>query len=304
MTLPAVEYQDRVYTVTVTSDIVYNANPTLTDLQDSGQLLDLYGPANCLYTSGLGGAGAALVAANRPLLVWAHGGGFTQGSKTNSDAVYIAESFASMGYRVASINYRMFKTLGNKAWGTWVGMGVEDMRAALRHLIFGAAGYFIDTTRILVGGDSAGGAIAAFSLLSNQEVANSTLAGENALMGAGSKAHGLLGCWGAYVGQSASTGTFALDNATVIANATAGLLDKAYLVHGDKDETVLERNSIDLEYLVGSTSGWGKLKRQSLRSALHGAWYRGLNAEAVFSEGYKEDSERGVAAYFKSKLGL
>lgn len=304
MTLPAVEYQDRVYTVTVTSDIVYNANPTLTYLQDSGQLLDLYGPANCLYTSGLGGAGAALVAANRPLLVWAHGGGFTQGSKTNSDAVYIAESFASRGYRVASINYRMFKQLWGQALGSWVGMGVEDMRAALRHLIFGAAGYFIDTTKILVGGDSAGGAIAAFSILSNQEVANSALAGENALMGAGSKAHGMLGCWGAYEGQDNSGGTFALNNTTVVANALAGLMDKAYLTHGSLDSQVLESASIALEWVVGSQSGYGKLKRQSLRNAEHAAWRRNLNTAVPWSDGYLEDSEAGVAAYFKSKLGL
>lgn len=304
MTLPAVEYQDRVYTVTVTSDIVYNANPTLSYLADSGQLLDLYGPDKCLYTSGLGGAGAALVAANRPLLVWVHGGGYTQGSKTNSDAVYIAKSFASRGYRVASINYRMFTSLGGQAWGSWVGMGVEDVRAALRHLIFGAAGYFIDTTKILVGGDSAGGCIAAFSLLSNQEVANSTLAGENALMGAGSKAHGLLGCWGDYVGHGPSGGTFVLNNTTVVANATAGLCDKSYLVHGDADVRVLPQATHDLEFLIGNTSGWGKTKKQMLRYGLHSCWYRNMNTAVPFSEGYVEDSEAPVATYFKTKLGL
>ena len=44
---------------------------------------------------------------DRPLVLLAHGGSFIGGSKTGSDVVPLAESFAKMGYVVASINYRL-----------------------------------------------------------------------------------------------------------------------------------------------------------------------------------------------------
>ena len=47
------------------------------------------------------------VCQNRPLLVFAHGGAFVGGSKNNSLAESICESFAKRGYVAASINYRL-----------------------------------------------------------------------------------------------------------------------------------------------------------------------------------------------------
>ena len=44
---------------------------------------------------------------NRPLLIFAHGGTFIFGSKSNPTMVDLCESFAKKGYVTASINYRL-----------------------------------------------------------------------------------------------------------------------------------------------------------------------------------------------------
>ena len=44
---------------------------------------------------------------NRPLLIFAHGGTFIFGTKTNPTMVELCETFARKGYVTASINYRL-----------------------------------------------------------------------------------------------------------------------------------------------------------------------------------------------------
>lgn len=85
------------YTYTVQSDVVYsqgevNGGGTFVDL-----LLDLYIPDE-------------MTVADRkqfPLLVMIHGGFFQFGSKTNAEILQVAGEYASRGWIVASINYRL-----------------------------------------------------------------------------------------------------------------------------------------------------------------------------------------------------
>ena len=56
--------------------------------------MDIYTPVGDNYT-------------NRPLLIFAHGGSFIGGSKTNPTMVDLCETFAKRGYVTASINYRL-----------------------------------------------------------------------------------------------------------------------------------------------------------------------------------------------------
>lgn len=95
---------------------------------------------------------------SRPVVVFAHGGGFQGGTKEdNSDlATYLARS----GYVVASINYRLVDVEPNATVMTRSVLdAVQDMKAAVRFLKKDAATaqqYRIDPDKIFLSGYSAG----------------------------------------------------------------------------------------------------------------------------------------------------
>jgi acetyl esterase/lipase len=103
------------------------------------QKLDLYLPAHPR-------------SAHPPLIVWIHGGGWFQGSKTNSKALDMG--FVARGYAVACIDYRFSQDAIFPAQ-------LEDCKAALRWLRAHASAYGYDAARIVVWGGSAGGHLAA-----------------------------------------------------------------------------------------------------------------------------------------------
>ena len=106
-------------------------------------------------------------ASTRPLVVWIHGGGFIQGSRADFNS--LAETWAKRGYTAATVSYRL---------GIHGGLfdppfaydeaeliracfrGIQDVRGGLRFLVKNAAAYGIDTSRIVIGGASAGSIIA------------------------------------------------------------------------------------------------------------------------------------------------
>lgn len=87
-------FTEGTYTVIVTQNLVYGRGEvggggTFVDLN-----LDLYTPQGTGQTE-------------LPLVVVVHGGGFTGGSKSQTNVVDWAQGFASRGYLVASIDYRL-----------------------------------------------------------------------------------------------------------------------------------------------------------------------------------------------------
>ena len=86
-----------------------------------------------------------------PVVLWIHGGGFISGSKEQVDDYAIM--LASKGYAVASLDYAL-------APGSRYPVPVRQANAALRYLGDHAAEYGGDSTRMFVGGDSAGSQIA------------------------------------------------------------------------------------------------------------------------------------------------
>jgi para-nitrobenzyl esterase len=138
-------------TVDVTADITYGQNVTLQG-QNQVLMLDFYEPQ---------GDTLAL----RPLVVMAHGGNFIGGDKAGGDIEPVAMSLAKAGYTVASINYRLgvagipFPGPTEDDIRESVLRAVHDMKAAVRFFYKDAAtanAYRIDTSRIFVGGASAG----------------------------------------------------------------------------------------------------------------------------------------------------
>ncbi len=92
-----------------------------------------------------------------PLLVFFHGGGMVYGDLDSHDALcrFLAEE---AGVRVLSVDYRLAPEHPFPA-------GVEDAWAAFEWVASNAADYDADPTRLAVGGDSAGGYLAAATAL-------------------------------------------------------------------------------------------------------------------------------------------
>jgi acetyl esterase/lipase len=90
----------------------------------------------------------------RPLLVYVHGGGWTEGDKTWVDRIMSSGELALHGYTVAAVNYRLAPL---HPWPAQV----EDLKCAIRFLRAHAQEYNIDPSRIGVWGESAGGHLAA-----------------------------------------------------------------------------------------------------------------------------------------------
>lgn len=111
--------------VTVHRDLAYAPNP------HPRQHLDLYLPS---------GEGPL------PLIVWVHGGAFRAGSKED----FVPAEFLSLGYAIASVNYRLSQ---HARWPAQI----VDCKAAVRWLRARAGDYGLDPERFAAWGPSAGG---------------------------------------------------------------------------------------------------------------------------------------------------
>jgi para-nitrobenzyl esterase len=149
-------YQPVFAAVTTTSNVAY---ATATAFNGAAQTLtmDIYQPAGDTVK-------------RRPLLIFAHQGGFVTGSKTDPYMVAICTRMARLGYVAASINYRLgFPLTGFAQPADTPGVaqaairGMQDMRAAVRFFRQDAAtakAYRVHSSYIVVGGSSAGAFIA------------------------------------------------------------------------------------------------------------------------------------------------
>lgn len=140
-------YSSNVYaSVNVTSDIQFGQNTTWSG-NNYNLLLDFYEPVGDTATA-------------RPLIIWAHGGSFLGGTKTDGDVAALSQDFAEKGFACASINYRtgMWPIDSTNAVKAVI-RAVQDMKAAIRFFYKDRATantYKIDTNNIFIGGSSAG----------------------------------------------------------------------------------------------------------------------------------------------------
>lgn len=153
--------------VELTSDIKFgqNVQPTILDPANIQELfLDVYEPQGDTLSA-------------RPLIIWAFGGGFIFGNKESNDVVTLSNEFAKMGYVCASIDYRLSTNLivnGGDISNAYEAVlkAMHDMRASIRYFYKDATTtdeHRIDTTRIYIGGVSAG-AITALQIVHLDEL--------------------------------------------------------------------------------------------------------------------------------------
>lgn len=105
-------------------------------------------------------------ATNRPLVLLAHGGSFTSGTRTDDSAVvWLCQNLVKKGYVTASIDYRLTNAFNLASAGgdsaiSEVLEAVGDGKAAVRYIykdvLTNGNTYNIDTNNIFLGGNSAG----------------------------------------------------------------------------------------------------------------------------------------------------
>ncbi|WP_310393887.1 alpha/beta hydrolase [Hymenobacter sp.] len=139
-------YQPIFSNVTVTSGVAYGSAVTFNGATQT-LLMDVYQPTGDSEP-------------RRPVIIFAHQGGFVTGSRTDAYMVDVCTRFARLGYVTASIDYRLlffpFDTV-NVAKAAIRGM--QDLRAAVRFFRQDAAtanAYRVNPSYIAVGGSSAG----------------------------------------------------------------------------------------------------------------------------------------------------
>lgn len=143
-------YQTDIYPNVDVSTVQYGSNLDLNSTTIN-LTMDIYQPQGDTST-------------NRPLIIFAHGGSFSAGTKNDADIVFFATQMAKKGYVCASINYRLapsaFSLLAEETTVKVVLMAMQDGKASVRYFRQDAATtntYKINPDQIFIGGTSAGG---------------------------------------------------------------------------------------------------------------------------------------------------
>jgi len=101
---------------------------------------------------------------NRPVIILVHGGGFESGDKgyTKWQGNFypdMATAFANQNYVVFSINYRLWPKCPIDSFSIELDNAISDVLTAVKWIKGKYTAYGIDTTRIIICGDSAGGGL-------------------------------------------------------------------------------------------------------------------------------------------------
>jgi para-nitrobenzyl esterase len=98
--------------------------------------------------------------AKRPVLVWIHGGGFTQDGALNYDGAKLAANGAvvvTINYRLGVFGFLAHPALASRPGGPAGNYGLMDQQAALRWVSHNIARFGGDADNVTIAGQSAGG---------------------------------------------------------------------------------------------------------------------------------------------------
>ncbi|MCH2021605.1 MAG: alpha/beta hydrolase fold domain-containing protein [Saprospiraceae bacterium] len=170
---------------------------------------DLYGVPINLYLDLYEPQGDTLN--ERPLIIFIHGGGYVQGTKTDPKITRLCTTFAKKGYVTASIDYRLGvdTSIGNTFFHSCL-RSVHDANASIRYFIQNSNLHGIDTNFIFIGGCSAGALTSLHcAYMDNLELNNhisidtslfgitNNIAGNSGNSGSTSNIQAVINCWGA-----------------------------------------------------------------------------------------------------------
>jgi len=130
--------------VTTTSGVQFGSALPYGSLIQQSLYLDIYEPTGDTI-------------ANRPMIVYAFGGGFLIGTRVDPPIPTYCTYLAQCGYVVVSIDYRIgFNVADGNSATRAVYRGVQDLRGAVRFMCQRGRQYRIDTNAIFLTGSSAG----------------------------------------------------------------------------------------------------------------------------------------------------
>lgn len=115
----------------------------------------------------------------RPLIIWMHGGGFKFGSKDQAGIKLWSQTFAERGYVAVAINYRLGRKTLSFSYTELVRNcheAVQDLRRAVVFFKANYARFRIDTNRIVLAGNSAGGIVALQAVYSGNDAREGDIA--------------------------------------------------------------------------------------------------------------------------------
>src|SRR5262245_50217053 len=98
--------------------------------------------------------------ANRPVIVWIHGGGFTQDGARNYDATKLAQQgpvVVTVNYRLGALGFLAHPALASRPGGPNGNYGLMDQQAALRWVQANIAQFGGNPHNVTIAGESAGG---------------------------------------------------------------------------------------------------------------------------------------------------
>jgi len=97
----------------------------------------------------------------RPVIIFAFGGGFVNGSRTETSMVQLCQNFAKRGFVTATIDYRLGMNISDQQLSKRaVYRAIQDGRSAVRFFRKNAATYGVDPDQIYISGHSAGAFLA------------------------------------------------------------------------------------------------------------------------------------------------
>lgn len=150
-------FKDQIFAnVAVQKNISYKSDLPAREKAKS-YLLDFFEPVNDNSRS-------------RPLIIWIHGGGFKFGKKTSRGTPIWSKRFAKRGYVCAAINYRLSNQKSMSDRGNLMNAckdAMEDVNSVVAFFKKEYVRYRIDTTKIILAGNSAGGITALQSVFSS-----------------------------------------------------------------------------------------------------------------------------------------
>lgn len=245
-------------------------------------LLDLYEPVNAPD--------------NRPAMVIIHGGGYVGGSRQQGALVQIAEYYASRGWVVMAIDYRLAGARGTLPSEVYdsisatvprgqrdVALAIypanRDAKAAVRWLYANAETYQINTDYITALGGSAGAGVAITLGITDDEHFRDEISVEDdfTLMSTNllesSQVHTVINFWGADWGIEMLTNAY---GGTYYDDTDVPIL----IVHGTSDMTVDFSNAEDLQERYDETGVPYEL--YPLENRGHGAWDATVDGASLF----------------------
>lgn len=293
-------YQPIFSGATVAANVAYGSAPTYLGTAQT-LLMDIYQPTGDTE-------------ARRPVIIFAHQGGFLTGSRTDAYMVNICTRMARLGYVTASIEYRLgFPLTGLSAPADTPGVakaalrGMQDLRAAVRFFRKDATTtntYRVNPSYIVVGGSSAG-AFAALEVGYIDKASEVPTYADIAGLGGIEGASGNPGYSSAVLAVLNLSG--ATENPSVIETGNAPLLS----VHGTADATVpyfqgRVGSLLPPKYVYGSGRLNPRATTVGIRNTLvrlRGAGHIPFENPTVAGTAYADTTFRAIRDFLRPSLG-